>query len=132
MNDLFSSIFEGLSLREPASTMQVQQLEQQLGISLPQDYVDFLRYTNGVEGLVKGRSYVSIWAAEDIVTNNKDYEVEEFAPGILLFGSDGGGEAHAFDLRDPALPIVDIPFIVLDLADVRPLARTFTEFIKAL
>ena len=37
--------------------------------------------------------------------------VSEFAPGLILFGSDGGGEAYAFDVREAVPIIVEVPFI---------------------
>jgi hypothetical protein len=49
-----------------------------------------------------------------------------------LFGSDGGGEAFAFDRRSEEQPIVRVPFIPLDLKEVRAFAPTFDGFLEAL
>ena len=63
---------------------------------------------------------------------NKAYEVAEYAPGLLLFGSDGGGEAFAFDTRSATKPIVSVPFVGMELTVTRRLASNFTEFLEEL
>lgn len=31
---------------------------------------------------------------------NEEYQVRQYAPGVILFGSDGGGEAYGFDIYE--------------------------------
>jgi hypothetical protein len=51
----------------------------------------------------------------------------------LLFGSSGGGEAFAFDVREPGkTPVVSVPFVGMDLNDIAPLAETFDGFLEYL
>jgi hypothetical protein len=47
---------------------------------------------NGGEGSV-GDTYVILWRIEELIEMSKAYDVAEYAPGLFLFGSDGGGEA---------------------------------------
>jgi hypothetical protein len=49
--------------------------------------------------------YLSLWHAAGLVGRNLDYEVAEFAPGIVLFGSNGGGEG--FRVRHPRVATRD-------------------------
>jgi hypothetical protein len=42
---------------------------------------------------------------------NREYEVNEYASGIILIGSDGGGEGFGFDRQSVAMFIVRVPFI---------------------
>lgn len=65
----------------------------------------FLRRHNGGEGFI-GSNYLILWKAEEILPFNRDYEVERMAPDLLAFGSNGGGEAFAFDKREQSWPIV--------------------------
>ena len=58
--------------------------------------------------------------------------MEEFAPGLLLFGSDGSGDAFAFDMRGPGMPIVRVPFVGMDLSEVEAIAGDFVEFLQKL
>jgi len=50
-------------------------------------------------------------------------------PGLLLFGSDGGGEAYGFDMRTPNKHIVQIPFVGMDWADAIAMGSRFEEFL---
>jgi hypothetical protein len=64
---------------------------------------------------------------------NAGYGVSKFAPHLLLFGTDGGGEAYAFDTRTEPWNVVEVPFIGMGeaaLAIVR--GCTFADFLKYL
>ncbi|WP_426303948.1 SMI1/KNR4 family protein [Acidovorax facilis] len=98
---------------------------------LPVDYKDFLKNTNGGEGFV-GENYLILWTAEELAQFNNEYQVKDYAPGLVLFGSDGGGEGYAFDTRTIPAPIVRVPFIGMDLAYIRPMADSFSEFLNKL
>jgi len=63
---------------------------------------------------------------------NRSYQITEYAPGLLLFGSDGGGEAFAFDIRSGEESIVSVPFVGMDLHLARPVARDFQTFLQVL
>lgn len=109
----------------------IRQIEEYLQIAFPSDYVEFVLKYNGAEGAV-GASYVAMWAVDEIVPLNRAYSVEEFAPGIVLFASDGGGEAYGFDTRDKNMPIVNMPFIGMGHDAVVKIADTFHEFLLSL
>ncbi|WP_053059952.1 MULTISPECIES: SMI1/KNR4 family protein [Burkholderia cepacia complex] len=114
---------------EGASNQAVSDLIALIEIPLPDDYLTFLREHNGGEGFIDNE-YLMLWRAEDIVTFNEEYEVAEYAPGLLLFGSNGGGEAYAFDTRVSPMQIVEVPFIGMDLADVIPIAGSLTTLLS--
>jgi hypothetical protein len=101
------------------------------GLDLPSDYLKFMEEINGGEGFV-GSNYLILWRIEELAKMNIDYQVQEYAPGLFLFGSDGGGEAFAFDLRSPSAPIISVPFVGLDTSLARPYALNFTEFLERL
>src|SRR5690349_2331702 len=102
------SLTEG-QLDPPAAPNIIERLSSNLGVALPRDYLDFLRQHNGGEGFV-GDNYVVFWRAEELADFNREYEVEKYAPGIIMFGSDGGGEGYGFDTQSAAMPIVRVPF----------------------
>jgi SMI1 / KNR4 family (SUKH-1) len=77
------------------SEPQVAAVQVALGLNLPPDYTDFFRRFNGGEGFV-GNEYLMLWKLEDLDQFNREYEVAEYLPDVLLFGSDGGGEAYGF------------------------------------
>ncbi|MBT0627348.1 SMI1/KNR4 family protein [Pseudomonas fluorescens] len=97
-------------LNGPAEIPAVDGLSTHLGVALPESYIEFLKTHDGGEGFI-GDSYIIFWKAEELVEFNREYEVETYAPGILLFASNGGGEGYGFDTLDAAMPVVRIPFI---------------------
>jgi hypothetical protein len=115
----------------PSDTAAIRQFETESSFSLPDDYARFLQQTNGGEGFV-GKAYVILWRVEELLEMNKAYQVAEYAPGLFLFGSDGGGEAFAFDTRSDANPIVAVPFVGMELKLARPVARSFEAFLEEL
>src|SRR6476660_710799 len=86
----------------PADPCIVASLAAVLRVSLPRDYLAFLRQHNDGEGFIVD-NYIIFWKAEEPADFNREYEVEKYAPGILLFGSDGGGEGYGFDTRSAAM-----------------------------
>jgi hypothetical protein len=117
----------------PASSDEIGAFEHEAAITLPSEYREFLRFTDGGEGFIGPNSYAMLWKINDLLQFNKEYAVAEYAPGLLLFGSNGGGEAFAFDLRaEGRNPVVSVPFIGMDLRDALPLAETFDGFLEHL
>ncbi len=96
-----------------ASDADILVVEQLLGFSLPADYRQTLILTNGGEGFV-GEHYFVLWPAQDLHRFNVEYEFAKYAPGLVAFGGDGGGEGFAYDTRSPSLPIVMIGFIGME------------------
>lgn len=97
-----------------------------LAHSLPLDYMQFLREYNGGEGYV-GDNYLILWRVEELSIFNREYEVDQYAPGLLLFGSNGGGEGYGFDTRSADMPVVRVPFIGMDLQYATPTADSFSD-----
>lgn len=115
--------------RRKATDAELAELEQQLGVSLPSDYRSFLQTANGFEGRIGHSGYIALWSCQQIIGKNGNYKVAEFASGFLLFGSDGGGEAFAFDMQN-AWAVVMIPFVGMARTDAIPVGNSFTEFMR--
>lgn len=131
MDSNIIKIIEKLELNTPATQNALKIFENTSRLELPKDYIDFLLKTNGAEGFI-GDNYVIFWAIEELIELNKAYEVDEYKPGLLLFGSNGSGEAFAFDKRSLPMKIVQIPFISIDLKDSIELSSTFYDFLNIL
>ncbi|WP_246672093.1 MULTISPECIES: SMI1/KNR4 family protein [unclassified Mesorhizobium] len=121
-------------LNEPAQSLVVDELSAILGVQLPEDYIDFLKKHNGGEGFIND-NYIIFFKAEELVDFNREYEVEKYAPGILLFASNGGGEGYGFDTQDPDMPIVRVPFVGMNrklaLKTARNIADLFSRLAKS-
>jgi SMI1 / KNR4 family (SUKH-1) len=109
----------------------LESVERHFGCVFPEQYKAFMSQRDGGEGFI-GKRYLVLWRVEELIEFNQGYESNEYAPGLLLFGSNGGGEAFAFDLRDPSLPIRMVPFIGMSLHDAVLIADTFNNFLARL
>ncbi len=115
----------------PVDAASIRQFESEAGVRLPEDYAQFLQEADGGEGFV-GNAYAILWRIGELLQMNRAYQVAEYAPGLFLFGSDGGGEAFALDTRTAEKPIVSVPFVGMDLRLARPVASNFTAFLEEL
>ncbi len=78
-------------------------------IAVPSEYVDYVEKGGRTESFTKEEpGYFILWPLADIEKMNAEYQVEEFMPGFLGFGSDGGGEMLAFD---PVGAVYKLPFV---------------------
>jgi len=124
-------LLNNLNLWPIAADAAIASGETQLRVRLPVDYVEFLKFANGGEGFV-GKHYVILWHIEDLASMNESYEVQKYVPGLLIFGSDGGGEAYGFDTRIPQWPIVQMPFIGMKWDVAQPMGASFSQFLALL
>lgn len=125
-------IFSRFNGNPPVDLGRVEQFESIAGITLPRDYVEFLCRFNGGEGFIGPNAYVMLWPLTELEELNKAYQAEERIPGLLIFGSDGGGEAFAFDTRSPRMPVVSVPFVGMELDLARPIGNSFKNFLEEL
>lgn len=119
------------SFNGPPRGSYLDETESALGRKLPSDYVRFMREIDGGTGFISD-NYLILWKAEELLTFNREYEIEMYAPGLFLFGSSGGGEGFAFDMRDEKMGVVMVPFIGMSLTDAKPIAPGFDDFLRYL
>ena len=115
----------------PSDVSSIRRFETEARLRLPEDYAEFLQEMDGGEGFV-GNAYVILWRVGELLEMNKSYQVADYAPGLFLFGSDGGGEAFAFDTRSDAKPVVSVPFVGMELKLAHPIASNFSAFLEEL
>ena len=118
--------------RPPASDTALLESERALSVHFPADYADFLRLSDGGEGFIGPVSYLIMWSTEELPAMQRAYQVDTYAPGFLIFGSSGGGEAYGFDMRASKWSVVQMPFVGMDWSLAEPLATTFGEFLTRL
>jgi hypothetical protein len=111
------------------SAAAISACETDLGLKLPNEYVEFLKLSDGGEGFI-GENYIILWSCDELPQLNRSYKVEQFLPGFLIFGSDGGGEAYGYDTRTDSLKIVQVPFVVMNWDDARPMGTSFNAFLE--
>jgi hypothetical protein len=116
--------------RSPASKADVDALRQISPGELPEDYLSFLSWSNGAEGCVAGRGYVRLWSTQDVIRFNGAYQIRDFIPGVLLFGSDASIMGYGFDWSADAVQVVDVELAALDREYNREVAPSFSELIR--
>lgn len=132
MFDEKNHFFERFNFNTPISENEIKKVEKDLKVKFPQDYIDFMLKTNGGEGTIGKESYLRLWKIEELSKSNEDYGICEFAPGLLIIGSDGGGTAFGYDLRDEIPKLVEVGFIGLDVENPNYSTNNFFEFIEYL
>jgi hypothetical protein len=125
----WTTLIGQLHLRHPATQDDIRAAEATLGVKLPTDYKTFLARSNGADGFV-GEAYVMLWSVDELHALNEGYEVKKYAPGYIIFRSDGGGEAFAFDLTQPDMPIVSLPFVGMDRKYAKEIGYKFIADIR--
>jgi hypothetical protein len=119
----------GLSGGSPVPIEGVSAIGQALDIAWPPEYAEFLAQSGGGEGWI-GESYLAVWPPGEMVTNNEALGLAEFAPNLVGFATDGGGELFAFDRAFDPVHIVMVPMIGLD--SPRDFGSSFVEFLSQL
>jgi hypothetical protein len=126
------NLLERFNCNPPVTDAEIDIFQLRSGLQLTNGYIDFLKAANGGEGFIGKHSYLILWKLEQIRDFNVAYEVHEYAPGLLLIGSDGGGEAFAFDTSVSPWPVVQIPFVGMDREWFRVIAPNFISFLGVL
>ncbi len=130
MNEKITEFISQMEKVPGVSWSELQKTESELGFKFPEEYASFLLESNGAEGAIGEAAYLVLWSLENIGSLNQAYKVNEYAPYLTLFGSDGGGMAFAFDKRSASLPIVEIAYIDIGLEEPELRGQTFLEFLE--
>ena len=84
---MLDTLFKEFEFNEKADN----QITEVNGIQLPIDYLNFMMAHNGREGNVGSNGYAHMFKLEELKEVNDEYEVSEYIPSYVVFGTDGGG-----------------------------------------
>ena len=114
-----------------AEDIVIHTLIAEAGVEMPEEYLAFLKDSNGGELDVASGSF-DLWPAEEIVQANRELRIEEFLPGFFVFGGDRANELLAFDTRGPKpWAVYMVPMIVMSEKDAVAIADDFASLIEA-
>lgn len=113
----------------PAAVEAIAAAERAVG-SLPEDYKMFLRLVNGFEGSINDAWYLRLYRAEELAEMNAGYTVSQTRTGLVLFGTDGGGEGFCFDLKRNGPPVLMVNFIGDWREDALACGNGFSDFMS--
>ncbi len=92
-----SKIEKGWHRKEGAEPHQIAVVEQEFNIVFPDDYKEFLHWSNGGEGQI-GSAYFLFWSIENISKRNKSAFITKYmSEKFLAIGTNGGDECYALD-----------------------------------
>jgi hypothetical protein len=92
--------------------------------NVPHSFVDFHRKHGAVKMDIEsiGSGLVWMWPLRDVLRFSHEYGFDEFASGLLGFGTDGCGELYAIDVRENGTGAVgDIPATSLQHLSLNPM-----------
>ena len=116
-------------LKAPASPEAIDNFEHQF-MALPLDYKTFLSITNGLEGEI-GDYYVRLFNLKELQETYEDKDEQEFFPGLLTIGTDGGGEKFSYKI-DEEMNLYLVPAIGEFDEDGILIAYDFMHLLKRL
>jgi hypothetical protein len=132
MNERILELTRSLTRKPGASATTIRETLAALGVTPPEDYVEFLLDSNGAEGFMPSGRYLMLDPVEYLVACNEPYGLGESGPGLVAFGSDGATMLYAFDIRESPVKIVEVDAVSMDLGPVIAHGRTFLEFLEDL
>jgi len=117
-----------------ASGEDVAALVAASSVSLPAEYLNLLRLSDGGVALLSGYpSYVRIWSAQTAIEYNRDYQVQRWLPGFFGFGDNGGPDMVGFDARrGEPYPVCAVPFAPMEWEAAMGEVPDFGAFIRQL
>ena len=87
-------------------------------VVLPDDYKEFMRKYNGGEGDI-GQTWFVLYPIDELQEINDAYEVQQFMPGHIIIGSNGGGEFYGIDNEGNYFNVPDL----MEVNDIRFLGK---------
>ena len=125
-------LLKDFEFNSPVSETALADFESKQAINLPLSYRGFLLKGNGGGGPVGEFGYANVWKIAEIADLNKAYKIEEYLPGYLGIGSDGGGEAFVIRMGTELAQFVQVPFVGLSEEDCVLLGASFDELLENL
>jgi hypothetical protein len=131
MDNLVAQLINNISRNAPISNDRFEHEKNRFDFELPYSYLEFMKITNGGINNSFKKVFFELWPIEKLLKLNKDYEVNEFANGYFIVGTDKGGTAYAINKKTKEF--VAFEFIGMLIED-EPilLGRDFNEFVKSL
>lgn len=122
-------MINGWQSEEGAASEDLAKMVSASRMALPEDYLAFLRVSNGGQGPLPVEPLWLALDSVDTVTNTlADGTFTEFFPSFIVIGTNGAGEGIAFDFRSGGdAGVVYFDMTNIDLAEsAQPLAASFT------
>ena len=125
--------FSGMAFNSGAGAVEIDAFNGSLNAEAPADYLEFMRGANGGAGWVGGTAnWLTLWSLSDVKRLHRAYLVRRFAPGMIIFGTNGYSDAFAFDTTIEPWPVIQLPFMEMNVDLSVNVAPSFLESLQAL
>lgn len=125
-----NQLLEQCDRNPPASPADYDAMIAAIGHTLPADFRSLLLFADGAVGAIGENGYINLESTKTIPEMNRGLQLAEFLPGLISFGSDGGGMGYAYDTTKVPMPIVSFPHDWMDPCQVRHVSDTFIGFLR--
>jgi len=105
----------------------IDEAEKRLGQRFPDDYRDFLTARNGLATWF-GDVYIALYSIDQVVELNEIHGHLSHQPELIHIGSDGGGEAIAFDFRKHPPVVILVNLVSIHWSEAIFQAESFDQF----
>jgi hypothetical protein len=125
---------EGLVNERRDRTPVEFEVEQSLGIRLPDEYVYFLRATGGLTGWMghPEQAYVSLYPLDRLLSTEAAGSMTDRFPGAFQFGDDGSRLVFLLDCREEPAPVWMTDIVGSGWEDADRQAPDLGSFLNAL
>ncbi|WIG57908.1 MAG: hypothetical protein OJF49_000653 [Ktedonobacterales bacterium] len=118
----------------PATEAQIAEFEAFCGRPLPDDYIAFLRTSNGGALWYKDIWFMQFWPIQDIPAICSGYGfIQSEIPDAIAFGADAGSEGLVFDMRsehaDGQYPIFAVNYVSISWRKAIPVSPDFRSLL---
>lgn len=120
----------GLPPRRGAAPAAIEATERRLGATLSADHRAFLMQSDGLEGFVGPNAYLMLWSAHEIAELNEGYATAEFAPGLILVGTDGGDTGYGILERGGLRRYVRVPLVGMSVDSAESMGNTLVDLVR--
>jgi len=130
MNSEFRYLTEQLDKNEPLTKEKFDKVIQSIDCRFPPGYLEFIRQHNGCEGGIPDGQWLVLWPVEELRHYNEMYGTSEFAPELLLIGSNGGAIAYGIERKEGIF--VQTEYVRMSREDTVDIGDDFPEFLYSL
>lgn len=132
------SFFNGMHERLEIAAYREASSEEQIAamidcfqtISIPAEYIELIREASEIELFIDGHDYFRIWGADGVIELNAAYRIQDYMPGTLAIGDDGGGSTLFYASIASRAGLFKTGFGDLDISGAVYVASSLTALLK--
>ena len=132
------NVFSGMSKRLGVVAYRAASSEEHVAamiscfhtISIPAEYIELIREASEIELFIDGHDYFRIWGANGVLEMNLAYRIQDYLPGALAIGDDGGGSTLFYASAAYGVGLFRTGLGDLDMSDAVYIASSLTALLK--